>query len=415
MITLGTHIKNLAFLLLGALVLGYIAVTYADLGRLVGAPGSYTVRVRLAETGGLFTGSGVTYRGVDVGRVRGIALTRDGVEARLDIDDGTPPIPADLDAKVAGLSAVGEQYLDLAPRTDRGPYLRDGDTIARRDTSTPAPITRLLTGVDSLAASVPTDELRTAVDELGKAFANQGTNLQVLLDAGGQFLNAADQALPATTRLLTDGETVLRTQADSTRALTSFATGARTLARRLKDSDSDLRRVIEETPDTAEEFTALLRDTDPALSVLLANLTTTSELLVTRQHGTEELMVRLPRVAAAGSSAVGPGGVDFGMVTTFFKPLPCTRGYEGTPYRDGLDTSPGTRVNTGARCTSPAASGQNVRGSGNAPRSPVPAPAVPGSLSGSTAGSAGATGVLGAPSVPPRSPADLAGLLGLGE
>ncbi|WP_371655665.1 MULTISPECIES: MCE family protein [unclassified Streptomyces] len=413
MITLGTHLKNLAFLLLGALVLGYIGVTYADLGRFVGAPGSYTVRVQLAETGGLFTGSDVTYRGVDIGRVRSIALTRDGVEARLAIDDGTPPIPADLDAKVAGLSAVGEQYLDLAPRTDRGPYLRDGDTVAREDTSTPAPITQLLTGVDSLAASVPTDELRTAVDELGKAFANQGSNLQVLLDAGSQFLNAADQALPATTELLADGETVLKTQADSTRALTSFATGARRLARQLKDSDSDLRRVIDETPGTADEFTALLRDTDPGLSVLLANLTTTSELLVTRQRGIEELMVRLPRVAAAGSTAVGPGGVNFGMVTTFFKPLPCTKGYEGTRYRNGLDTSGSTQVNTAARCTAPAASGQNVRGSGNAPKGPLPTPAVPGALTGS--GSGGGVGVLDAPSVPPQSPTNLAGLLGLGE
>ncbi|MFD9790976.1 MlaD family protein [Streptomyces sp. NPDC059070] len=409
MTTPAVHLKNLAFLLLGALVLGYIGVTYADLGRYVGAPGSYTVRVELAETGGLFTGSDVTYRGVDVGRVRSIGLTGDGVEARLAIKHGTPPIPADLRAKVAGLSAVGEQYLDLLPRTDHGPYLGDGDTVARADTSTPAPITTLLTSVNDLAASVPTDELRTAVDELGRSLSGQGANLQVLLDAGSDFLNSADRALPATTRLLVDGETVLKTQADSARALTSFATGARRLARRLKDSDSDLRRVIDETPRTAEEFTALLHDTDPGLSVLLANLTTTSELLVTRQHGIQELMVRLPRAAAAGATAVGPGAADFGLVTTFFQPLPCTTGYEGTRYRDGTDTSEGPPVNTAARCTAPPGSGQNVRGSGNAPTAPVPAPAVPGSLAGP------GPGALGAPALPPHSPSGLAGLLGVGE
>ncbi|MEU5432746.1 MlaD family protein [Streptomyces sp. NPDC020719] len=410
MITLGTHLKNLAFLLLGALVLGYIGMAYADLGRFVGAPGSYTVRVELAETGGLFTGSGVTYRGVDVGRVRSIGLTDDGVEARLAIKKGTAPIPADLEVKVAGLSAVGEQYIDLAPRTDKGPFLADGSIVPRTRTSTPAPITRLLTGINDLAASVPTDELRTAVDELGRAFANQGSNLQVLLDTGTQFINAADQALPATTRLLVDGETVLRTQADSTEALTSFATGARRIARQLKDSDSDLRRVIDETPQAADEFTALLRDTDPGLSVLLANLTTTSELLVTRQHGLEELMVRLPRVAAAGSTAVGPGGAAFGMVTTFFKPLPCTAGYEGTAYRNGLDTTGSSAVNTAARCTAPPGSGQNVRGSGRAPRGPIPVPAVPGSSTG-----VGPAPLPGVASEPSRSPVDLAGLLGLGE
>ena len=41
------------------------------------------------------------------------------------------PRPADglLAAPGSLRSAVGEQYLDLRPRTDAGPYLRDGDTI----------------------------------------------------------------------------------------------------------------------------------------------------------------------------------------------------------------------------------------------------------------------------------------------
>ncbi|MFI7320795.1 MCE family protein [Streptomyces venezuelae] len=401
MLTLSTHLRNIAFLVLGAFVLVHIATTYADLGRYVGARDYYTVRVQLAETGGLFTHSNVTYRGVDIGRVEAVELTSDGVEARVRIKESAPRIPSDLEAKVANLSAVGEQYLDLSPRTDEGPHLAEGSVVPRGSTRTPAPVTDVLTSVDRLASSVDTAALRTVVDELGKSFEGRGQDLQILIDTGSEFIRAADKALPATTRLLVDAKTVLRTQNEQSDALKSFASGAAELADQLKKSDPDLRRLIAMTPDAANRFTGLLRDTDPAFGVLLANLVTTSELLVTRQRGTRELMVRLPRVAAAGATAIGPDGVRFGMITSFFKPLPCTDGYGGTRYRNGLDTSPAP-ANTDASCTASPRSGQNVRGSANAPRGGVPTPARPGSLG------------LGPSRSPSHSPADLGGLLGMG-
>ncbi|MEU6678893.1 MlaD family protein [Streptomyces sp. NPDC046925] len=402
MLTRSTHLKNIAFLVLGVFVLAYIATTYADLGRYVGARDYYTVKVQLAETGGLFSHGNVTYRGVDVGRVEAVELTPDGVEARIRIEESAPKIPSDLDAKVANLSAVGEQYLDLSPRTDGGPYLADGSVVARAATKTPAPVTDVLTSVDRLASSVDTAALRTVVDELGKSFEGRGQDLQILIDTGSEFIRAAKKSLPATTRLLIDGETVLRTQNEQSDALKSFASGTAELAAQLKKSDPDLRRLIAQTPDAATQFTALLQDTDPGLSVVLANLVTTSELLVTRQRGTRELMVRIPQVAATGATAVGPDGVRFGMITTFFKPLPCTAGYGGTTYRNGLDTSPAP-ANTKAACTAGPGSGQNVRGSGNAPRGGVPEPARPGSDG------------LGQSGAPSSSPDDLGGLLGMGE
>jgi phospholipid/cholesterol/gamma-HCH transport system substrate-binding protein len=67
------------------------------------------------------------------------------------------------------------------------------------------------------------------------------------------------------------------------------------------------------------------------------------------------------------------------MALTFFSPLPCTAGYGGTVYRNGLDTSPPPPLNTSASCTLPASSGTDVRGSANAPSGGgVPAAAQPG-------------------------------------
>ncbi|MFF1874003.1 MCE family protein [Kitasatospora herbaricolor] len=429
MLTLGTRLRNLAFLLVAVLVLGIIAVRYADLGRYVGVRSYYVVQVELPETGGLFEHSDVTYRGVSVGRVGPIALTAHGVRAELRIDNSAPRIPTRLEAVVANLSAVGEQYIDLRPSTADGPYLVDGSTIAEPDTRTPAPVTNLLTSVDRLTGSVPLQSLRTVVDEFGQAFAGQDANLRALLDNSGRFIAAADAALPGNTTLLVDARTVLGTQAEEGRAIESFATDARLLAEQLSASDPDLRRVIAAGPAAAGQISSLLGDLNPGLGVLLANLLTTSDLAVTRQRGIEELLVRLPAVAAAGAGAVDADGLRVGMALTFFSPLPCTDGYQGTTRRNGLDTSAGPEFNTAARCASAPGTGIGVRGSANAPAGAVPDPAVPGSLLPATgtpaAGTAGTgtgglgaaavlPGPLGLPALPQAAPTDLRGLLGLG-
>ncbi|MFJ1797717.1 MCE family protein [Streptomyces sp. NPDC088180] len=408
MITLAIRLKNLAFLVIATLVLGYLGVRYADLGHYVGLRGYYTVTVQLPQTGGLYTHSNVTYRGVSVGRVGPIELTEDGVEAELRIEKDAPRIPDSLTAVVANLSAVGEQYVDLRPTREDGPFLGNGSVIDETDTTIPAPPTDVLTSIDDLAGSVDLENLRTVVEEFGAAFEGRGDDLQVLLDTSGDFIEAADQALPVTTRLMADGERVLRTQAEQGRALKGFASGARELAAELKGSDADLRRLIATTPDAAVQISGLLRDLDPAFGVVVANLLTTSEVAVTRQRGLEELLVKLPAVVAAGSSAVDDDGARFGMSVTFFEPLPCTAGYGGTVYRNGLDTSDGPAVNTAARCTSSPGTGINVRGSANAPKGgPVPKPAVPGSMK--------LPGAMNGGSATVQPPSEgMAGLLGLG-
>ncbi|SEF57856.1 phospholipid/cholesterol/gamma-HCH transport system substrate-binding protein [Actinacidiphila yanglinensis] len=431
MLTRATVVKNLAFLVVAVLVLGFIGVRYADLGRYVGLRGYYTVDVQLPETGGLFEHADVTYRGVSVGRVGPIRLTADGVQAQLRINNSAPRIPDHLTAVVASLSAVGEQYIDLQPSTSDGPYLHGGSTIVQASTKVPAPVTNLLTSVNDLAQSVPLDSLRTDVDELGKAFSGQGDNLQSLLDTSSEFLTAADANLPGNIQLIQDGQTVLRTQAGESDAIKNFATSAHQLAAQLDDSDTDLRRLIAAAPGAATQVSALLRDVGPNLSVVLANLLTTSDIAVTRQSGIQEFLVKMPAVAAAGSSAVKDGKLNFGLAVTFFSPLPCTSGYGGTTYRNGLDTSPPTTAfNTAARCTSPASSGIDVRGSAHAPGSgAVPTPAQPGSVLPtdaqppaaatppvSTAGRAAGPalpGALGLPALPAAGPTTMAGLLGL--
>lgn len=367
MLTTGVRVKVVAFLVIGVLVTVYIGLRYAGLGRFAGLPGYYVVKLELADSGGIFTNAEVTYRGVTVGRVGPLNLTPDGVEVDLNVNDSAPRIPADVTAVVADRSAVGEQYVDLRPRVDAGPYLAAGSTIAQRDTRLPPQVQNVLSNLDDLATSVPLTDLRTVVDQLYDATAGQGPNLQTLLDAGNQLTTAAANDLPDTTRLIQDSQAVLATQNGESAELATFGSQAELLAHQLATSDGDVRRLITNTAPAADQVSGLLRDTDPALGTLLANLLTTSDVVVTRQGALTEALSVTPAALAAGSSVINANGVSFGMALTFFAPLPCVAGYGGTPERNGIDTSPSPPLNVNTRCTMPASSGVDVRGSANAP------------------------------------------------
>lgn len=367
MLTRTTRIQLVVFAVIGILVIGYTAVRYADLGRLVGLRGYYTVQLELANAGGIYPQADVTYRGVSVGRVGAVRLTSTGVEADLNINDSAPPIPADLRADVADLSAVGEQYVNLRPATSSGPYLAQGSVIPQRDTTLPLPVTSLLTSVNELATSVPLGELRTVLNNLATGFLDSGTSLQDLIDGQSQFVRAAGAALPQTDTLIQDGQTVLETQNAEAAAFRSFAASSRLFAGQLVSSDADLRRLFANGAPAAAQVAGLITDNTPTLGALIANLLTTSQITLTRGAALEETFSALPAAIAAGSTVITTKGARFGVALTFFNPLPCTAGYQGTKIRNGLDTSPGPPLNTNARCTSPPSSGIDVRGSANTP------------------------------------------------
>lgn len=366
MLTLATRIKLAAFAVIAVAVIAYTAIHYADVARYAGLPGYYVVKVNLASGGGIFTNANVTYRGVSVGRVGAMRVHGSGIQADLDISDSAVKIPANVQVVVADLSAVGEQYVNLLPQTGTGPYLTSHSVISERSTQIPPNVTTMLQNSDNFVNSVPDKSLQTVVDELGKAFAGQGPNLQVLLDAASSFNQAAASDIPQTTSLINDGQTVLATQQAESQQLQSFGASAELFARQLATSDSDLRRLISAAPPAAEQVIGLLNDNTPSLGVVFANLLTSSEVAQTRGPALQELLSVLPADIAAGSTAINANGANFGMALTFFSPLPCTAGYGGTSYRNGLNTSAAPPLNTGASCTEPASAG-DVRGSAHAP------------------------------------------------
>lgn len=397
MITRVVRFQLIAFLVVTLVGVAYAGFRYAGLGEVFSTT-TYPVRVQLAQSGGIFSGADVTYRGVSVGRVGPLSLTQDGVEVQLDIKRSAPEIPADVDAAVRNLSAIGEQYVDLQPASNGGPVLEAGSVIPVSRTVTPVPIEDLVVSLDDFVRSVPLDSLRTVVDELGTTFDGSAQPLQKILDTSDAFTADAVDALPQTLKLIQDGRTVLTTQNEVSGSFKNFSRDLALLADQLATSDPDLRRLIATGPLLSDELIGLLRESGPGLSQIVADLLTVSRIAEPRQHGLRQILVTYPGAASNGYTSVpGDGTVHLGLVINNFDPYACAQGYEGTDRRSGNETGP-AELNEEAYCAEPPGSPTSVRGAQNVPEAATPQPPADAQV--------GPTGPLPAGSAPAESSAE---------
>ncbi len=278
------------FALITMVGVAYVGARYARLDRLF-FDDTYRVAAHFAESGGIFEGAAVSYRGVTVGQVGELELTDAGVDVMLDIENDNKDIPADASAMVANGSAVGEQYVDLLPESDDGPFLRDGDEIALERTDTPIATTKLLVDLDRTVNSVNKKSLTTVIDELGKAFQGTGEDLGQIIDTSNSFIRTANANFDLTTDLLEDGNVVLSTQLDKASAIRSFAKDLSLFSDTLVRSDDDLRAVIEDGSATANQLRTFLEENQVDLGELINQLVTTGEITGKNIDGAETVIL----------------------------------------------------------------------------------------------------------------------------
>jgi phospholipid/cholesterol/gamma-HCH transport system substrate-binding protein len=379
MITHRTKVQLMIFALITMLGVSFVGARYARLDRLI-FDDSYQVVAHFAESGGIFAGAEVSYRGVTVGQVGEMVLTEEGVDVLLEIDNDFGDIPSETKAVVANRSAVGEQFVDLQPETKEGPFLEEGTEIPVAMTETPISTTKFLVDIDTTVNSVNKQSLTTVVAEMGKAFRGTGENLGQIIDTSNSFIETANDNFEVTTSLLEDGNKVLTTQLDKASAIQSFARDLSLFSDTLASSDKDLRRVINNGSATANQLRTFLEENDVDLGELINNLVTTGEVTGKHIAGTEMILLAYPYVVAGGFTVVGKDpksglyDAHFGLILQQ-NPHVCKEGYGGTDRRSPHNR--GNRpMNVNARCSEPQAT-TNARGAQHTPRRAGPAYRAP--------------------------------------
>ena len=359
MITRQVRFQLIAFLVIALVGLTYTGLRYAGLGRFFVDQG-YVVSANFADSGGIFKGAEVTYRGVTSGKVTQLKLLKDGVQVDLRLNPGLK-VPANTRAVVGNRSAVGEQFVDLQPQTNGTPFLKAGDDIPRSRTSIPVSPKELIVNLDDFVTSINLKDLGTTLDELGKAFNDAGPSLQTIVDDGNTLTRAALDNLPQTKTLIDDGKTALDTQRDVSGQFKSFNADLAKLTQTLRTSDPDFRRLYTNGGASAAQLTDLIRKNRSDLPILLDNLITFADIQKVRLPAIRQILVTYPNVVAGGFTVVpGDGTTHFGSVNDS-TPTVCEQGYGGTNKRPPSDTSRRT-PNMNAGCTLPRGSTSDVRG-----------------------------------------------------
>lgn len=381
-----TKIQLIVFTVIATVFGSVMVFGYMKLPAKLFGVGRYTVTMELAQAGGLYPTGNVTYRGTEVGRVDSVSLIQDGrVAAVLSLNSGID-IPSDLRAEVHSQSAIGEQYVELLPRSTTAPPLRDGDVIALQDTSVPPDINDLLGAASDGLRAIPRDNLKTAIDEAYIAVGGLGPEISRVVNGSTTLAIEARKNLDPLTTLIDQWEPVVASQTGTADAIHAWASHLATVTDQLREHDSAVAGFIEQGGPAADEARQLIDRLQPTLPVLLANFVSVGRVALTYQPSIEQLLVLLPQGIASlqgievanANSKTGYHGAYLSFNLNLNLPPACTTGFlparqqRTATFEDYPDRAPGDLY-----CRVPQDSAFNVRGARNLPCETVPGKRAP--------------------------------------
>ncbi|MHA3021765.1 MCE family protein [Mycobacterium sp. BMJ-28] len=313
---------------------GVMTFGYLDLPKMLFGAGHYKVTVNLAGSGGLYANGNVTYRGVEVGRIDDVRLSTTGVDAVLSLNSDTK-IPADLVAQVHSQNAVGEQFIELVPRSSNGPALKNGDVVSLDRTTLPPDINAVLAAANTGLQAIPHDDLKTVIDESYTAVGGLGPELARIVKGTTTLASDARRNLDSITTVIDQSKSILDTQTDTSNSIQAWATNAAQITNQLQAQDPALNGVLDKGPAMADEIRDLFNRLQPTLPIVLANMVSLDQVAITYQPSLEQILVLLPpdvEMLQGAALANRDTKQDYKGLALSFNlnanlPPPCTTGY----------------------------------------------------------------------------------------
>jgi phospholipid/cholesterol/gamma-HCH transport system substrate-binding protein len=370
------------------IAVGVMAFGFVKVPALLGV-GRYQVAVDLPASGGLYPTSVVNYRGSEVGSVKSVDVTRDGVRAILSLESDIA-IPSNVTAAVHSRSAVGEQFIELTPHASTsqstGPKLRDGDVIPVGRTQIPVDIGSLLDTTNRALQAIPQDNLHTVVDEASKAVAGLGPELSRLVDGGTALAIDSGKTKEQFAKLIDQFPPVASSQVRTSDSIATWARHVNSITSQLRAQDTAFADLLNVGGPALEEGRALFDRVAPTLPVLLANLVSLGKIAVDYHNDLEQLLVLFPQGTAVMSAIAEPDsdskqdykGVYLDFNLNLNLPPPCNTGFlpiqqQRIPSRQDYPDRPAGEL----YCRVPQDSALNVRGVRNTPCETKPGKRAP--------------------------------------
>ncbi|HET7734530.1 MAG TPA: MlaD family protein [Nocardioidaceae bacterium] len=402
MTTRRTWIQLAVFALVTVAAVCYGSVRYLGAGQLVSRP--YQVEAVFERSGGIYPRADVDLLGTRVGRVAEVRPGEEGTTVVVLALDADTRVPRDLTATIASKSAIGEQVVELAPRTAGGPVLEEGDVIPVERTVAPPDMGQLLADLDGLVASLPRRDLATVLEEGSAALSGLAPSLGRLVDDADTLTTAALQGVDDLTALLRNANVVLGTQVDLGPQTSESLAALATLTRTLEGERQRLLDLFGFGARATGEGVALLQAVRVPFAGVVASLVRLVGATSRRVPELRKAFTLFPTAIEFGATAIRPcheydartgrpiastcrydeqGRPIFSGHLAMQLPedpgappyAPCRQGYEGTvrhlpngtPVGGGRKQRPDSEPNLDARCTASPTDPRtpNVRGAQN--------------------------------------------------
>jgi phospholipid/cholesterol/gamma-HCH transport system substrate-binding protein len=375
-----TKIQLAIFAVITVITLTVMGIFYLRLPATFGL-GTYEASADFEAGGGLYKNANVTYRGVAVGRVESVSLNPNGVTAEMRLNSGTP-IPQNVIATVKSVSAIGEQYIDLVPPDGPAPgKLRDGSKIERANTRIGQDVADLLHQAEVLVNSLGDTKLKELLHEAFTATNGTGPELARLFQSARLLVDEANADYPQVSQLIDQAGPFLQAQIRAGGDIKSLADGLARFTSEVRRADPQLRNTLATAPDAIDEVNTAFSGIRPEFPALAANLANLGRVGVIYHKSIEQLLVVLPPLFAAITTAAGGAPQDEGAKLDFKldlnDPPPCSTGFLPPPLTRTPADETLREVPKDSYCKTAQNDPSTVRGARNYPCQEFPGKRAP--------------------------------------
>ncbi|MCW2888411.1 MAG: phospholipid/cholesterol/gamma-HCH transport system substrate-binding protein [Streptosporangiaceae bacterium] len=235
------------------------AVVASYLGVRAGHPGSTYLIATFGRAGqGLDSQSDVKIRGINVGNVSSVKLTKEGrVQVKVRLNHGIRA-PRSTVAAIEPLSVFGPKFVNLEPGSGEnvGPYLADGATIGR--TQDPQELTDIAAPTYNLLSAVDPQDLATLLQTFSGGLNGRGPQLSNTIDNAAKLLDLSARNSGNLKTLIANGRTLSATFAGRGGEIVNLAHNVNTLAPVLSDDPARLSALLTQGGQVSQQVTAIL-------------------------------------------------------------------------------------------------------------------------------------------------------------
>jgi phospholipid/cholesterol/gamma-HCH transport system substrate-binding protein len=219
--------------------------------RVLDSDDSYKLRLLMTAADGVKVGTPVRIAGREVGQVTDLSVQGNAAQVTVSVDEGSSPLHAGTDARIAWNSVIGRRDVELRPGPEKNPELPSGKVVQ-------SSVERV--ELDDLVAALdaPTrKKVRSLVAELETVVDRNDTSLRETLNSAGPFVEGLGEVLRAVgsdgasiKRLVTDLRQITKVLANRDTELASTVQDLSKLLETAVQQEKDLRTSLDEVNTT---------------------------------------------------------------------------------------------------------------------------------------------------------------------